>query len=329
VDDSDKQNKLRMVGGAILFSTVNPETQETTWMTGITKDGISASLITTGRLDTGAIQIMSGDTPVFRWDAYGISAYDALWNKTDAGNIISGINKNKFVRFDKNGIYGINSGAGVDGSNWHPTNMEQIDEKATFALTWDGLKVTGNNGVVARIGKLDNNIVNITNAEKESLLSFSNDGTLTIGGCTVGQNGFEKNISSSVSTFGARNTTNKIVYLRSTPLSETFTDGGKQTQTKELIFRAGDHFRVTKDGELFASAGKIGNLEIENIASKNDVNNVATNANLLPGTGDGTGWNDGGFDAEKREFSVNGSRTTLERNKKIQLKSGHKYTLSF
>jgi hypothetical protein len=78
-DDSDKQNKLRMVGGAILFSTTDPETQEQTWMTGVTKDGISASLVTAGRIDTGSINIMAGDEPAFRWDAYGISAYDAFW----------------------------------------------------------------------------------------------------------------------------------------------------------------------------------------------------------------------------------------------------------
>jgi hypothetical protein len=150
-DNSNKKNKLKLVGGAILFSTENPETQESTWMTGITNSGISASLITAGRLDTGAVQIMSGDTPVFRWDVYGISAYDALWNRTDAGNVISGVNKNKFVRFDKNGIYGIDNVAGIAGDVWYPsdndpnaTAAQQIDTNATFSLTWEGLKVTGN-----------------------------------------------------------------------------------------------------------------------------------------------------------------------------------------
>jgi hypothetical protein len=47
-DDSDKQNRLRMVGGAILFGATDPDTQEPTWMTGVTRDGISASLITAG-----------------------------------------------------------------------------------------------------------------------------------------------------------------------------------------------------------------------------------------------------------------------------------------
>jgi hypothetical protein len=54
-DKSNSQNELRLVGGAILFSTIDPDTQEKTWMTGITKDGISASLITAGRLDAGVV----------------------------------------------------------------------------------------------------------------------------------------------------------------------------------------------------------------------------------------------------------------------------------
>jgi hypothetical protein len=61
---------------------------------------------------------MSGDEPVFRWDAYGISAYDAHW--AEDSKIISGINTKKFVRFDKNGIYGIDNSPGVDGASWHP-----------------------------------------------------------------------------------------------------------------------------------------------------------------------------------------------------------------
>jgi hypothetical protein len=54
-DDSDRQNQLRLVGGAILFSTLDPDTQEPSWVTGVTKDGVSASLITSGRLNTGVI----------------------------------------------------------------------------------------------------------------------------------------------------------------------------------------------------------------------------------------------------------------------------------
>jgi hypothetical protein len=146
---------------------------------------VSASLITAGVLNAGEISIMNYDEPVFRWDTFGISAYDATWYNggADVGTVISGVNTKKFVRFDKHGIYGIND-AGVDGANWHPTGAEygndpfkEIDAKATFALTWEGLKVTNNytnNGetktTIARIG-------NYIDANGQSSIIRVNDGT--------------------------------------------------------------------------------------------------------------------------------------------------------
>ena len=101
---------------------------------------------------------MSDNSPVFRWDAYGISAYDAYWSQSGSVKQISGINSKRFVRFDKNGIYGIANRSDIDGTSWYPrddipgkTALDIIDEVATFSLTWKGLKVT-NNSATVRIG---------------------------------------------------------------------------------------------------------------------------------------------------------------------------------
>ena len=149
---------VRMVGGAIMLSKQDKNGQQK-WVTGITSDGISADLINAGTVNTNNINIMNADEPVFKWDSYGISAFDSVWTKSEIGTTISAIDTKKFVRFDKHGIYGINN-AGVDGEKWKPTGNDyegnankEVDDKATFALTWEGLKVTGNNGAVARIGK--------------------------------------------------------------------------------------------------------------------------------------------------------------------------------
>jgi hypothetical protein len=61
------------------------------------------------------------------------------------------------------------------------------------------LKVTGNTGadgdtVVARIGRLDDKILEIgseNEGKKTSLMSFTNDGTLKVGGWTISQDGLE------------------------------------------------------------------------------------------------------------------------------------------
>lgn len=153
-DVDSPSDQIRMVGGAILLSKQD-DNGEQKWTTGLTSDGMSANLITAGVINAGQVAIMNAREPIFRWDSYGISAFDATWANDNNVEVISGVNHDKFVRFDKHGIYGINGGA--NGLNWHPSGqngLKEISEKATFALTWDGLKVTGNNATTW-IGKHD------------------------------------------------------------------------------------------------------------------------------------------------------------------------------
>jgi hypothetical protein len=115
---------------------------------------------------------MNGEEPAFRWDTLGITAL------SDSSS--------KFVRFDKHGIYGLNEG-GVDGFYWQPEGeleedrLKDIDSKATFALTWEGLKVTGNEGVAARIGKQEQNIMRVSKQTEEGEINtflIKNDGSI-------------------------------------------------------------------------------------------------------------------------------------------------------
>jgi hypothetical protein len=135
---------------------------------------------------------MSGREPVFRWDAYGISAFDAYWSNFDGISTISGINPHKFVRFDKYGIYGINSNdKSINGLSWHPTGESEeaqaaIDERATFALTWEGLKVKGENATLrigdgAKVYKGDDTLLNIQDNEGNVSFAIKNDGSIIWG----------------------------------------------------------------------------------------------------------------------------------------------------
>jgi hypothetical protein len=132
------------------------------WTTGLTARGITASLITAGTINVQDIQIYAGGEPSFRWDSFGITAYDFA-----VGNgLVSGMNTKKFVRFDRFGFYGADfTTAGVttegiaitDGAGWHPDNAQEILNNATFALTWEGLKVSStineSENAVAWLGK--------------------------------------------------------------------------------------------------------------------------------------------------------------------------------
>lgn len=222
-------NQVRIVGGAILLSAEDPKTHEQTWMTGLTNQGISANLITAGRLNTGEIQIMSGDDATFKWDAYGLSAYDATWYDDLATGVqtISGIDTKKFVRFDKNGIYGINNVDGIDGKTWHPTGIgdkykdkenpiaSEIDDKATFALTWEGLKVTGSNNGSARLGKQDDGIMVVRDENGQPTFRINNNGTVEIAGNLKIGGTLQDGISISEI---AESVSNKNLLLNSAPL---------------------------------------------------------------------------------------------------------------
>lgn len=148
-DINTPSNQIRMIGGAILLKSQNEKGQEV-WTTAITSDGISANLITAGTINAGEIAIMNADEPVFRWDAFGISAFDFVATESEF-TTIGPANPKKFVRFDKYGIYGINGLA--DGMTWHATSQDEIDELSTFALTWEGLKVTNSYGGKLCLGK--------------------------------------------------------------------------------------------------------------------------------------------------------------------------------
>jgi hypothetical protein len=96
----------------------------------MSSQGISADLIYAGTINTGILNIMSEGEPAFRWDSHGINAY----SKTT-----SGFDRTKFTRFDKFGFYGI-ADENINGEEWSPKDEDEISEKASFYLTWDGLK---------------------------------------------------------------------------------------------------------------------------------------------------------------------------------------------
>lgn len=70
--------KLRAVADGIFISNSEGADGEPQWKTGITADGINASVITTGQLNTSLIKIFSSGQPTFTWGGVGISAYSSV-----------------------------------------------------------------------------------------------------------------------------------------------------------------------------------------------------------------------------------------------------------
>lgn len=122
------------------------------WTLGITANGINASAITTGYINTQEVVIGDKINPTFRWDKEGINAY---------AHNGSYFNSSKFVRYDQFGLYGIN---GVENFNpltpteefvidldLHARHLQQVSGEdkikavSDFSLTWSGFQLKSHN----------------------------------------------------------------------------------------------------------------------------------------------------------------------------------------
>ena len=187
--DKDTQDQLRLIGGAILMSVQDEATGNRVWKIGLTPDGISASLVTAGTIDTGNINIKNGNDATFMWNACGLTAFDTDWTN----GMVTGVPKSdKFIRFDKYGIYGINNST-VNGTTWVPENIEQIETNATFALTWKGLKVTGEGGTALlgrQTGDNNNYIMIVKNNKEDDTFRIKASGDVEVKGYIEAEKGY-------------------------------------------------------------------------------------------------------------------------------------------
>lgn len=130
--------KLKVTSGGIVFSDDGGET----WTTMIKAGQIGVQFLSAGSISTSKITIMDGTTPAFRWDTNGISAY---WSGKDYLTPESNpvLKMNRFVRFDKFGIYGYNNNNDDDNTNFVPASEEEIrsNPNSMFSLTWSGLLI--------------------------------------------------------------------------------------------------------------------------------------------------------------------------------------------
>lgn len=127
------------------------------WTLGITANGINASAITSGYINTQEITIGDKINPTFRWDSEGINAYSHNG---------AYFNQNKFVRFDQFGLYGINGYESDSNEGFNPllttdewvvdldlvgsykksvVGEEKIKAVSSFSLTWSGFQLKSDN----------------------------------------------------------------------------------------------------------------------------------------------------------------------------------------
>lgn len=147
--------KLKITSGGIVFSDDGGET----WTTMMKAGQIGVQFLSAGSISTSKITIMDGTIPAFRWDTNGITAY---WNGKDSITPYDSpdFKMNRFVRFDKFGIYGYNGSD--DDKNFVPLTEAEVRSNSIFSLTWSGLLIHSiqkkkENDVEKSIGEIEIN----------------------------------------------------------------------------------------------------------------------------------------------------------------------------
>lgn len=245
--------KLKITSGGIVFSDDGGET----WTTMMKAGQIGVQFLSAGSISTSKITIMDGTTPAFRWDTNGISAY---WSGKDYLTPESNpvLKMNRFVRFDKFGIYGYNNGNDEDNTNFVPASEEEVRSNSMFSLTWSGLLIRsiqkdGSNNVVGSIEINNKYDIVVKKGDKDKVLigRLNDNGTYGIRICDDDGKPVLETID------------NGSLWLRQSLSIGT----GTSTKVKigvldnDQVFNANDNFIVNKDG----TAKMTGNLRIKGI----------------------------------------------------------------
>ena len=185
-DNIDTASKVRLISGGIFITNDGGAT----WKNAVRGDGISTDILTAGRINTNEIYIYDGDAPSFRWDSNGLTAYD--FNN-------GGISFNKFVRFDRYGIYGYSG----NEANFVPSSEQDIWDNGSFGLTWRGFFLKSTNG---------SSVFEISN-ESDLIIKDGNITRLQIGRITSNQGtnyGISIKNENGEEIFGVHGSTAKI-----------------------------------------------------------------------------------------------------------------------
>lgn len=133
-DKSNSLKKTRLTSGGLFISVDGGAT----WKNAVRGEGISTQYLTAGTINVGEIILMDKNSPSFRWDSSGISAYYP--NIVDGERI--GYDNTTYVRFDPWGIYGISN-----RENFKSSSEDEIYAAAKFGMTWNRFFMKNNTDV--------------------------------------------------------------------------------------------------------------------------------------------------------------------------------------
>lgn len=242
-DKRDPSKRTKLTSGGLFISTDGG----VTWKNAVRGEGVATQYLTAGSINSNNISIYDGAHPTFRWDKYGINAFDV---NRDENNNLTGIIRNNFVRFDQYGIYGI---LGADPTkDYVPESQNQVWEDGRFGLTWDGFFLKNKDGN-QQIEISTKNDICITTPDKV-------DETKTIEKIKIGRLGEENGVQvfglrlkndDGITTLETDNQGN--LWLRDELQISNLVKIGNLNNDE--VFNANNKFIIKNDGSVIAEDG--------------------------------------------------------------------------
>lgn len=281
--------QVKLQGGGIFLSNSVDAGGNRIWHTGITPDGINASLITTGQLDTNLIRIFSGANLAFQWNGEGIFAY--------RHNADGTTDLNSYVRYSEKGLqYIIGDTACVD-LGWNGLFIGAQEGAIELTgdeglIVYEGQKNSSGSNHVVRLGRF----VDTTGQydyglrlykKSESVSSYSSDDMAEYTETLVTTNNGELWLKDQILVGTATEEENGTVNA-----AGIAGDLNNNTWSDSVRFWAGSSssnkteapFQVRQDGTLIASKGRIGSLTIEGI--EDDIAQMTVSFSITSSIGD-------------------------------------------
>lgn len=282
-DKRDPSKRTKLTSGGLFISTDGG----VTWKNAVRGEGVATQYLTSGSINTNNIAIYDGAHASFRWDKYGINAYDATREIDEATNqeVLKGIITNNFVRFDQYGVYGIK---GTTEDPYNPQKETTADgitaigedkiwRDALFGMTWKGFFLKNRSA--------DKNQQIEISTEKDICVSKTIDNKVVdkirIGQITTKDNKVVYGLQLKDDTGATTMETDDRgqLWLRDKlRISDTVSIGVLETgKEKNQIFNSNNNFIVYDDGSIKATQGNfsgstIGGFTIEdNKLFSNDV----------------------------------------------------------
>ena len=288
--DNDTNAGVKLIGNGIFLTQDITQGDNTEWKTGITGEGINASALTAGSIDTKQITIWNSSERQARfiWNEQGLFAYGDYFGEftSTSTNYQDLINYNKYVKFNQDGLEFNDNGQSALSLGWLglkvKAQQEALELNATEGLV---LKQWNQNHTSfttrLELGKLNNSDLyglRLKDPEGKTTVQNSSDGNLwlhqhfRLGGIINNNNEVE---NATAGIYGLTSVTTGQEQIEVPPKMQMGLrrgiDGNLIWDSTPIRFWAGP-----QDKNSYITNIHITNNEIENTSGSTNFNSLST-----------------------------------------------------